>query len=214
MSIHTATILLIIASCIWTFIATPLSCYYTWRFWQFHKQSIPFFSKRHPKLVILSVIGFALYPAIIRPIIEYTRCRYTIIDNCNTHWYNIPLAFIPQICIALVVARLWLLYYDYKHKLNTLKSQFKNLIVSDQMQDILEDWTITYKWSGNVRIITSITLSVSSFLILLSAIFGIQWLKYTQFLPTLWIIAILILVVKIRSCRDEFYIKSLVINDK
>ena len=207
MPLHTTTILLITISCIWTFIVTPISLYYTRQFWQFHKQNIPFFCKRHPKLVIVSVIGFTVYPAIIRPILEYTGCRYTDCDK-GWDWYHIPLANIAQICIALVVARLWILYYDYKHKLNTLKSQFKNQIVMDQLQDLLDYWTIRYRWAGNVQIITIITLSISVFFILLGIIFGVDGLKYTQSLPALWVIFIIILVIKIRSCRDEFCIKS------
>ena len=210
MSLESSGIVLIAMSCVWTFIVTPLSLYYAWKFWQYHKQGVPFFCKRHPQLVIISVIGFNIFPALLRPIIEYTGCNFSSSRNCDSWpWYYIPLGNTVQICIVFVVSRLWMLFYDYQHKLNTLNRKWKSEIIH-QLQAMQNDWTIRYKWAGNFRIVLSINISISLLFILLGGIFGVPGLKWTQFLPAIWIILIAILVFKIRSCRDEFCIRSYV----
>ena len=188
-------------------VVTPISLYYAWKLWQFHKQNIPFFSKRHPKLVILSVIGFNMYTSIIRPVMEYTGCRF---GNCEMrrNFYHLLLGGSAQICLALVFSRIWILYYDHQHKLDALNFKWMSHIIQDQTLAIVSDWTIRYKWTGNMKFVISITVSIAIIFTLLTVVLYMKASEYALYLPAVWSIPIIILHVKIRRFRDEFCLRS------
>lgn len=148
------TILLIIIQSIYTLILTPISIYYAHKFFKLSscKENIPFFSKRHPEVIIWTVFLFNMYPVIIRPISDFVS-----LWNLSGFIYISPhlelishlLNNTNQLLAYAAVTRLWLLYYDYNHELQLLSMIWKQQI--GKKQNI--PWTFRYKWLGSIKVL-------------------------------------------------------------
>ena len=149
-------------------VLTPLSLYYAYKFWRLHKQNIPYFSKRHPKFVVITIISINMYPTIIRPIIDLSG--HYLNFATESHILYIILSNLIHAEMMVVSIRIWLLFYDYKHSMAALKLKWKQLIIKDLNNDSYA-WPIKYKWSGNVWILSIISfvfLAIEMTIILLS----------------------------------------------
>ena len=132
-------------------ILTPIIVYYSLLLTHLNACNVLFISKRHVKLVLISVLSWNTYGAIIRPILDISRIRntsgtYSITEMVLYNSFQLPAAFI--------CCRLWLIYYDYTHELKTLDHQWQKTIT----HATINDWTSRYKWLGNSKIILSFFL--------------------------------------------------------
>ena len=218
-------IALITLTIVWITIFTPISLYYARQLWILKQQNIIHITKRHPKVVLLSIILFNTWPTIIRPLTNFLQLYYpgvwaTMLANTISYF------------VGLLCVRFWLLFYDYTYELHSLSLKWKAKI-SD---DLHIPWTIRYKWLGNAKIIVAIPLIVSSCIIILIGYFmlslytflarthslssllthyrifretlGRYTVNITQPFGAMYIVFIIVIAFKIRTCRDEFYILS------
>ena len=141
-----AKIIILVLNGIWIFVLTPLCIYHARNFWQFNGHQIPFFTKRHPKLVLFIVIIGLLYPILFRPVVDwallyhievkYRRLVVILVSNI-VQLYPIPFAI-----------RVWLLYYDYNHALHSLTMKWKSQILPTGYK---LPWYMSprWNWTGN-----------------------------------------------------------------
>ncbi len=162
-------------TCLYIFILTPISLYYTRKFWKLNQQNVPFITTRHAKVVMFSVICWNVYPTLIRSAIDLIQLKYHYITDDRHQWPFLLLLMLQsfQILISLICVRLWLLYYDYTHCVHTLNQKWKQTIINKTENDeISVYWTMKYKWLGNVKIIMSIGIFIAClfiFIIVLSS---------------------------------------------
>lgn len=147
---------IIILTGVWMIIFTPISLCYARQLWRLKEQHIIYVTKRHPKVVILSIILFNIWPTIIRPLQEfgeiYYRGIWTVILGYSMHYF-----------IGILCVRFWLLFYDYTYEIHSISIKWKShLAVDDELQ---LPWTHRYKWLGNAKIIVAISLLTSSILL-------------------------------------------------
>ena len=150
-----SSIILIGLYCFNWLVLTPISLYGAYKFWALTKQDIPFFTKRHPKFVIMYIILLNLYPTIIRPSIDIPRYVFNAIPH--NHPIVSFVANLSHISGVLWLVRLWLLYYDYTHSQQTLSLKWKQVILKEK---ISTPWPMRNKWAGNSKIITVIAMSL------------------------------------------------------
>ena len=152
--LKTATIILTL---IWATVFTPISLYYARSLWILKQQNVIYVNKRHPKVVILSIILLNIYPTIIRPVQELCIIYY---GDTFTIW-AIALANSMQYCVGILCVRLWLLFYDYTYELHSLSLKWKSHL-SDSLHI---PWTIRHRWLGNAKIIVAIPLILTSLIL-------------------------------------------------
>ena len=145
LSIATSFIILSVLTGIYAFILTPIELYYCRLFWRLNKQRIPYFSKRHPKLVLFGTLLINLYPLLFRPISDYMQINDIIHDF---HPFIFFATNMTQLYAILHFIRLWLLYFDFNHELNLLSMKWKSLFLHSET---ITPWTIKYKWLGNMK---------------------------------------------------------------
>eukprot|EP01083_Nonionella_stella_P136535 415497_1 len=203
----TASTTIAVLTGIYALILTPLCIYHSYNLWKFNKQHVSFFTKRHSKIVLGNVLVFNIYVLILRTITDFTN-----VHNPSA-WYNLGnnikvsrLMFtqLLQIPIVVMCVRLWLLYYDYTSAMQTMDFKWKAEILKD---DVRNAWTSKYRWMGNPRIVLCIacTIAIVIYLIIVSLP---QYLEYTQAVPVVYVLFIVIMMIKIRKCRDQFYIRK------
>ena len=160
-SVEAATVALLAITCVNACILAPIQMYFTRIFWQYAKENISFFTKRHPSLVIFNCVIFNFYPLLIRPTIDYLRLNQHIshIHPLITFCINIP-----QLFAVLLALRLWLLYYDWNHSISTLSIKWKSKIADNESVP----WTMRYKYLSDLRILAVIALIFCSFLTIVS----------------------------------------------
>ena len=151
-------IILLIVQSFYTIILTPLSIYHAYRFYTKSKEGdqdgkpIAFFANRHPRFVMVTIAIYNIYPLIVRPIADFTWL-FHITGSDELSQPTLLMARLLTNSIQFVawiaVARLWLLYYDYNHKVQLLSSKWKAKI---QKKDV-EPWTLRYKWLGSEKIL-------------------------------------------------------------
>eukprot|EP01084_Bolivina_argentea_P292317 502507_1 len=196
---ETTKIILFSLTSICVFICTPLSMYFANQLWQLNKAKVPYITKRHPKIVICHVIAFNIYSTIIRPVSDLQDI-YEPTEGVN---YYIPQ--LAQFLLIFVCVRLWLLYYDYQYELQTLDEKWQVEITKQQYGN---KWTKKYRWMGKPKIITLIAFTFASCVVAVIVILGPKYIGYTQPVPALYVVFIIVMVIKIRACRDEFYIRK------
>eukprot|EP01084_Bolivina_argentea_P266445 451933_1 len=191
---------------IYTFILTPLSLYYLHLLWKLSSEHIPFFTKRHPKLILVSAILFNIYPTILRPIADLTRA-YSIFPI--DHPLPRSMVNIMQWYLILDYMRLWLLYYDYNYSLHSLKLKWKEHILKTEMNI---PWTHKYKFMGNLKTLSIISIPIGIIFVLIivggEILFGAKVLLLLQVAPLICTLFALVIAVKVRKCRDEFMIQK------
>ena len=197
----TAIISIILLAAIYLFICTPFTLYYTFKLYLLNKSRVPFIVKRHPLVVIIMVTLFAIYPIFIRPIADITLLNdpYHAPSRISINFMLLPTAFI---CI-----RLWLLYFDYKRELQTVDQKWKICI-----NQTIKPWTQKCACLGYPKLIMFMGIFSVMICIGINALFAILKqliiISYTQMLPGLYILFIIIMLIKIRKCRDSFHIRS------
>ena len=161
-----ATFILFTFVGIYWFIVSPIQLYFVHQFWNLKQENITFFTKRHPYLVVFTVLMFNLYPLIFRPI-----AAFLWINGLINAWHPLVLLLenMLQTYAMLVIIRLWLLYYDFNHELQSLSLKWKSQIAKDQ-SSINLPWTIKYKWMGNVRILCIIAFVFACIILLIAVL--------------------------------------------
>ena len=152
---HVVPLCIMTMFCVNWFILTPISLYGAYRFWKLANQNIPWFTKRHPKFVVIKVILINIYPAIVRPSIDIPRHVFGLLTP--SHPIFVFLSNLTHLSSLLWAIRLWLLYYDYNHSLLTLSFKWKQVILK---QNTITPWTIRYKYLGNIYVISAIALGI------------------------------------------------------
>eukprot|EP01084_Bolivina_argentea_P067531 122967_1 len=132
----------------YTLILTPLSIYYAYKFYKLSLENISFFIKRYPKIVIFTIIIYNFYPLIILPI----SCFLWILNfgNSNIQLISLILTNTIQLLSYASLTRLWKLYFDYNHCLQSLSIEWKKQITKTQNQN---PWTVKYKYLGSIKIL-------------------------------------------------------------
>eukprot|EP01083_Nonionella_stella_P014209 39945_1 len=190
-------------------ILTPLSLFYLYKFWQLASKNTPFFTKRHPTLVVICGMMPNTYPIILRPIADLTRAHGVLgLENAlarliaNTlQWY-----------FLLEYMRLWLLYYDYQYSLHTLALKWKQQILKEETNI---PWTHRHRWLGNVKVLFLITaicgpvIILGIILVLVHSPVGQGYVELAEaVVPMMWLLFSLVVAFKVRKCRDEFMIQK------
>ena len=211
LSISTTGIILLTLTSIYILILTPINLYYAYKIYKYCQQNIPFFTKRHPKLIIYSCILFNIYPCIIKPFSDFSR-DYGFEWFDNDHPFPRTLTNLVQWYILLEYMRLWLLYYDYTYGLQTAELQWSRKILKEQTPT---PWTHKYKFLGNVKILTLIASSLALIfisLIIIGDIFLESLFVYLQAVPMICTLFMFYIAFKVRRCRDVFSIQSMYVN--
>ena len=143
-----AKISILVLDIIWIFILTPLCIYHARNFWQFNCHQIPFFTKRHPKLVLFITVLALLYPVLFRPIVDYASL-FGVKPELQ-QLILILISNIVQLYPIPVTIRVWLLYYDYNHALHSLTMKWKSQILPTGYK---LPWYMTprWNWMGNIN---------------------------------------------------------------
>eukprot|EP01083_Nonionella_stella_P020393 56537_1 len=195
-----------ILTCVYWFILSPLSLFYVYKLWELSSHNIPFFTKRHPKLITVSCILFNIYPTILRPFADLTRAH-----GVFHYRHALPRSTvnIMQWYLLLEYMRLWLLYYDYNYALHTLALKWKQQILKEETNI---PWTHRYRWLGNVKILSIITSVLSVLFVLIivcgEVFYGQTYSSYMQLVPLLCTLLMMVIAFKVRKCRDEFMIQK------
>ena len=148
---QSAIISIIILQCICYAIVTPIVIYYTHKIWKLNIAGEPYIRKRHPKIVVISVILWITYPVIVNPI-----SQYVYFNNPNDTKYLFFGPALSQLWVAFTSVRLWLLYYDYSYELQQLNQRWQSAIIGSSNN---YTWTIKYQWLGNSKYVIIIALS-------------------------------------------------------
>ena len=165
---ETAKMIIIILTIIYSIVLTPVSLYYANKLWSLNKRNIPFITKRHPRIVILSVLLFNIYTVIIRPFMDFTSL-YSI----DLGLFSAFLSSLSQIGMLIISMRIWLLYFDYNHELQTLSLKWKSQLRKQDDDDKMS-WTSRYHWLGNVKFLSIIaTIAGSISLIITMYVIGL-----------------------------------------
>eukprot|EP01083_Nonionella_stella_P067055 177098_1 len=186
-------------------ILTPLSLFYIYELWQLASYNIPFFTKRHPKLIVICGIINTIYPTILRPIADLTRAHGLFHYN---HLLPRTLNNIVQWCMLLEYMRLWLLYYDYQYSLHTLALKWKQQILKEKTNI---PWTHRHRCLGNVKILSVISGVFGAIIILiiiLTELWSTANVNIVESIPMICMIFFLVFAFKVRKCRDEFMIQK------
>ena len=164
-STSNAELVIIICTCIYFSIFTPISLYYANLLWKFNQENIPFIVNRHARLVIITVIGWNLYPTIVRPFCDLNHLKDH--QQHTTEWSveHIILFQSIQILSALICIRLWLLYYDYLHGMHIVNSKWKLTMTKQKLHPNNTYWTLKYRFFGNAKIISIIGMSIAVIII-------------------------------------------------
>ena len=151
LSADQAKLAVIILTAIYVSIFTPISLFCAYQLWLLKDKNVPFVTKRHPKVVILTIILFIIYPMFVRPTANLVEIYYS---------HNVIVLAMGNLTVYLPgihCTRFWLLYYDYSYGVHSLSIKWKSK-VSDQTIP----WTHKYKWLGNSKIVTAIPLILST----------------------------------------------------
>eukprot|EP01083_Nonionella_stella_P175253 609835_1 len=195
------TITIGIITCFYAFVCTPLCVYFSYHLWKLNSANVLFFTKRHTKVVLLNVLTMNIYVLIIRTITDFIKLNerhggYQVIRHIFVQSLQFP--------IVLICVRLWLLYYDYSSSVHTMDKTWKIQITHDQSHS---PWTSNHRWLGNPKIV--ITIAAIYATIIVAIIVSLpKYVSYTQSLPIIYLLFIIIMMVKIRKCRDQFYIRN------
>ena len=128
------------------FLVTPVVIYWGHQIWKLRNE--PFFNKRHPKLTIISLIWWSLWPSIANPI---DQLQY-IFPNVP-YPFSSPNFFMPfgAAIFAINFVRLWFYYYDYNRALQLVSKEWKSKLISSssQMNNNNQDlsyWALDNEW--------------------------------------------------------------------
>ena len=157
-STSTLQTILIILTCIYIFILTPISLYHARKLWTLRNQNIVYITKRHPKVVITTIIFLNIWPTIIRPITNFGNLYYPGI-------WTIMVSNTVQYIMGFICVRMWLLYYDYTYELHALSRKWKAQLADNDPDKLHIPWSIRHKWLGSSKIITAIPLIMGSIFI-------------------------------------------------
>ena len=152
----TAVFIFCIIQAIFLLILCPLSLYYTLAIWRLYKKEELFVVKRRPVLVVLDVIVFNLTPLVFalgflpKHISELNVFNESLMDAIHEE-----LANFFDLCLFLTLARVWLLFYDYKHSAQTLSFQWEKHILQHRLR---KPWALRFKFLGNARMIHSVVI--------------------------------------------------------
>lgn len=152
---ETATLMIAGLTIGYSLILLPLTCYYTRKLYKLNHQNIPFFTKRHPNIVIATIICINIYCIIVGPAIFFAS------DHPEAYIVVLSFSNIFQIVIVLVCIRLWLLYYDYSYSVYSLSLKWK----TQMEQEISTPWIIRYKWLGDPKIVIIFGIAISGLFI-------------------------------------------------
>eukprot|EP01083_Nonionella_stella_P050740 134882_1 len=186
-------------------ILTPLSLLYIYRLWQLASCNISFFTKRHPKLIVITGTLCNIYPTVLRPIADLTRA-HGVFDF--EHVLPRTIVNIIQWYMLLQYMRLWLLYYDYQYSLNTLSLKWKQQILKEETS---LPWTHRHKWLGNVKILSIVTFVLGALFIIIilhNSVMHKRYVYVTQFVPMISTMFMFVIAFKVRKCRDEFMVQK------
>eukprot|EP01084_Bolivina_argentea_P029354 54478_1 len=204
---NVARFTIIILTCIYVLILTPLSLYYAHKLWTLNTHNISFVTKRHPRIVIFSVLLFNVYAIIIRPI-----CDISYLSGLDLGLFGAFLSNLGQIGIIMIIIalRVWLLFYDHKHQTRTLAIKWQTQVTG---QENKIPWTTKYKYLGNVRILLYICV-ISSVIVLaikmvFYVLFGAASLIYaTMIIAGFFMVFLSFLIFNVRSVRDGFFVQK------
>ena len=133
------------------YILTIFLAIHTYHFYHYSRKNIAFFSNRHPKFVVVTIILYQTYPLIVRPTADFLTILNTGgIINIPHHGdvtMRISLNII-QFLTYLAIVRMWLLFYDYNHALQKLSNTWKSVLTDKEEND---EWTIKFSWLGDVK---------------------------------------------------------------
>jgi len=147
----TTIYLFCIIESIFILIFCPLSLYFTLKIWHLSKREELFVMKRRPLLVVVDVIIFNFTPLVFALSLLPTH-----IDALNVFPPDIQtvvheeMANFFDLCVYLTLARVWLLFYDYKHSAQTLKYQWEKHIHCGPEK---KPWALRFKPLGNSKMI-------------------------------------------------------------
>ena len=230
LSLSATNIILACLTGIYGFIFTPIQVYYCRIFWRLNKKRIPFFSKRHPKLVLFGTALINLYPLLFRPISDFSQINHLLHDYHPVIFFTTN---ITQLYAIVCFVRLWLLYFDFNHELGLLSSKWTSLLLQNEKD---RSMTLKNKWMGNMKYLAIfgiisgiIVMSIVTFSNLYhrtqykhmhflftqsqmkNSIASSVWpqhLTFTQSFGFVFVGLMLLLSFKIRKCRDNLAIKG------
>ena len=153
---------------------SPVSLYYAYLLWSLRGRHV-FFQKRRPGMVAIIVILFNVYAVVIRPLSDLLALN----DIGHIHGViNIAtlLSKLSLFAVPILSIRIWLIFYEMKHRLYELNSQWKTQLTGSNDQS---GWTFKYQWMGNLNILWIIALIFGFMLLSISML--VQNVYYVHF---------------------------------
>jgi len=147
----TTIYLFCIIESIFLLIFCPLSLYFTLKIWHLSKREELFVIKRRPILVVVDVIIFNFTPLVfaLSLLPSHIDALNVFAPDVQTMVHE-ELANFFDLCVYLTLARVWLLFYDYKHSAQTLSYQWEKHIHCGVKK---KPWALRFKPLGNSKII-------------------------------------------------------------
>ena len=126
--------------------------------------------------------------------------------------YLIVIGTIQPLSYASVI-RLWKLYFDYNRSLQSLSMVWKQQITKPQNDNNNEYWTFKYKCLGSNKVLFTLYavlfLTIMAYLTCTIIFMQNRHLQsYAQWIGILPCLFLLLLIFKIRKCRDQFLIQK------
>ena len=112
-----------------------------------------FVIKRRPVLAVLSVIIFNFTPIIFALSLLPYHVEY--LSALQEEWFQSELTIVFDLCVYLTLARVWLVFYDYKHSAQLLAFQWEKHILQNR---VCKPWALRFKLLGNSKIIHSMAI--------------------------------------------------------
>eukprot|EP01083_Nonionella_stella_P156258 505803_1 len=189
---------------IWWFIVCPFAFYQCYNIWRSRNAS--FFIKRHPRLTIAVVLSTIYWVGIGRPMGDVANIFPSIHKHIPIPISNSPLS---QLCIALQCVRIWFLYYNYNHGLQTLSKQWEPTSTANTYWTLSKQWRYFGDRSPVLYYIVISYVIIVDIVLLWAALQSayLEYILYTSLL-ILTVIPVLIIAYKVRHFRDELFIHA------
>jgi len=192
-------------------VTIPTALYYCYLI--LHQSSTRIFHKRYPQLTISCVLSFLIIHLLAKPICDIPTF-FDLHLAFDARYLYPYFGYLPW---ALILVRGWYLFYDYKHGMHLVQSEWSytlkqsRLNIMDTMQRTAH-WTARYQsvLSGNSKYpiyfaLFWVVLADILSIVLMTFDYRVADMVYASF-SLIVVIAALFIIINVQSVKDTLYI--------